>query len=365
MKYLLNLSINIAGNLDTENLRGEGRWEYNTLNALVTHGGTGVHTTRNCCMPGFERPESLYDGMNEEWLDESILLVHSAGRSLFIETDKAKAYAIQVFEPHSGQAKEDFLNYLKQDRIVATTASLNPWIYNQLTVAYGAENVYHMAGAMVPYVDDEVDNFRKPNVTWAYRNFHTFAEEHPDDMAVLLGYLEQCLVNEPEMRIAILIGLWPTDRFTTHPDKQKVRDWVLSFPVMQRFKHLWPRIDTHINLHWNEVLSLFSETRYVISPGGPLGGAPFEAAMFGIPTIVSQQANAFMTLESGKLFPELLTAPIAIQGAFIQTIDRLQNDHEFYRTTGNAYRTYVKNNATFEAYAKQMNKITTERGWNV
>lgn len=364
MKHLLNLSINVPTNLTSLNLRGEGRWEYNTLNALLSN-GKQVHTTRQVWKSTEPRPDNLFDGTSEAWVPESVLMVHGAGRSLFIERTDARAYSIQFHEPPFGQAKEDFLSYLKQKRIIATVSSQDPWIWQRLAQPFGKENVYHMAGAMVPYVDESADNFRKPNVTWTYRNFYDFVENRTRDMIVLFDFLDQCLTKEPEMRIAIIVGLWNSARFGTQPDKQAIKEWALSFPAMQQYRHLWNKIDFHIDLHWHDVISLLRETRWIISPGGPLGCPPYEAAMFGIPMIVGEKANPFMTLNGGSLFPELLTAPITIEGKFIQTLSRLQTDHQFYRKTGDAYRLYTKNNATFSAYVQQLDRIFTERGWNV
>lgn len=364
MKYLVNSSVDIRSGFEFENFRGEGRWERNVLNALLTTGRT-VHTTRNCWKSNQPMPPLLYDGMNSEWLDDSVLLVHGAGRSLFIETDKAKAYSIQFHETPFGQAKEDFLSYLKQNRIIATIGSQDSFTYYRLAEPFGAENVYHVPGPMVPYVVEDADNFRKPNVTWTYRNFYDFIENKPKDMDILFSFLNECLSKEPEMKIVIIVGLWDSGRFGVIPDKQVIRDWALSFPVMQKYKHLWPRIDILVNLHWIEVLSILKETRWVIGPGGPLGGPPFEAAMYGIPMIVGDTANPFMTLKGGKLFPELLTAPIAVKGRFIELLSKLQNDHSFYQKTGSAYRNYVKNNATFEAYVNQLESIFKQRGWYV
>jgi len=362
MKYLLNISVNINSNLMLENFRGEGRWERNVLNALLLN-NRQVHTTRNVWFSQEPRPSNLYNGLNEEWLPDSTLLVHGAGRSLFIERNDARSYMVQFHETPFGEAKEEFLKYLKENRIIATVASWNPFIHNQLASNFGKENIYRMSGAMVPYVDNSADNFRAPFFTWSYRNFRSYIEEKPKDIENLLSFLEPILKNEPETRIQILVGLWDTTRFGTLPEKEDIKDWVFNFPVMKKFSHLHNQIDIHVNIHWNEVLSLLKKTRFIISPAEPLGCPAYEAAMFGIPTIMNQEVNPFMTLNKGALFPELLLSNKNIDHNFLQHLNRLQNDYNFYKITGSAYRRFTEETATFKAYANQLDLINKERGW--
>lgn len=359
----MNMSLNLTSNLEKENWRGEGRWECNTINALLK-GGKQVHTTRNFWRSPEPMPSNLYDGLNESWLPESVLMVHGAGRSLYIERDDARAYIVQFHEPPFGQAKEDFLRYLSQNRIIATVASMNQFIYNKLAGPFGRENVYHIAGAMVPYVIEDADNFRKPRVTWAYRNFRSFLEEKPSDINNLFSFLEPIMKAEPELRVSIIVGLWDTTRFGTVPSATDIRNWALSAPVMQAYRHLFDRIDIHVNLHWNEVLRLLEETRWIISPAEPLGCPAYEAAMFGIPTIVNNAISPFVTLNGGSCFPELLTSPRSIGPSFLGNLQRLQNDHAFYRKTGDAYRKYTREHATFESFVREIDAIVTARGWD-
>ena len=364
MKYLQNISIpSISSGLTSESHRGEGRWERNVLNALLTNGKT-VHTTRHIWDAPEPRPANLYDGLNEAWMHESVLLVHGAGRSLYIERDDARAYIVHFYETPFGQAADDFKRYLSQGRIVATVCTFNPYIYNKLAQPFGAQNVYRTPGPTVPYTVDDADNFRKPNVTWIYRNFREFLEDKPGEIATLFRFLAPVLQKEPDMRVSIVIGLWDSVRFGTSPSIDELREWALGFPVMNEFKHLFDRIDFYVSVHWKDILALLSETRWIISPAEPAAAPVYEAAMFGIPTIVNNGISPLMTLTGGTLFPEVLTAPRQINAPFLNTLDKLQNDHAFYRKAGDAYRKYVKENATFKVYTEQLDKIVQERGWD-
>ena len=86
--------------------------------------------------------------------------------------------------------------------------------------------------------------------------------------------------------------------------------------------------------------------------------------MFGIPTVVNKGVNPFITLDGGSLFPELLTSSRNIDGEFLGILNKLQNDHKFYRKAGDAYRTFTKNRATFSAFVRDIDSIIDDRGWN-
>lgn len=361
-KKLLNISADIHHDLRDGNFRGEGRWERNVLNALLTE-NQEVHTTRKVWKNNQPRPPNLYDGTNEEWVSESVLMVHGAGRSLFIERDDAKAYMVQFHETPFGQAQEDFKKYLKQDRIIASVCSLNKATFDRLAVPFGTENVYLISGAMVPNVVD-CDNWRKPRITWAYRNFRDFAESNSGDLKRLFNFVKPLLDKEEKLRVSFIVGLWDTDKLTTLPSQEDIRKWVFEFPSMAGFKSIEDKVDVFVNLHWSEYLNILSETRWIISPAEPLTDVPFIASMFGIPTIVNRGVSPYITLSGGTLFPEVITSDRTIDNSFLDKLNQLQTDHEFYSRTGNAYRNFTDKNATFKAYVQRINEIIKLRGWD-
>ena len=363
VKYLLNVSVDITSSLISENFRGEGRWERNVLNALLSC-GKQVHTTRDVWKYHEAPPKNFHNGIDESWMCESILMVHGAGRSLYIERDDARAYILQFHEIPFGDARQELLRYLGMGRMATTLASLNRFTWDKLAGSIGASNVYHVPGAMVPYVDEGSDNFRKPYVTWIYRNFKSFIEESPNSINSLFTFLRPLLKNEEELRIAIVVGMWDTTKFGVSPDVNDIRQWALSFPVMKQFSDIFSRIDFYVNINWYDILKLLENTRWIISPAEPLGCPAYEAAMFGIPTIVNKGVNPFITLDGGSLFPELLVSTRNIDGEFLGQLNRLQTDHFFYRKTGDAYRKFTEDRATFSAFVNDIDRIVEERGWN-
>ena len=101
----------------------------------------------------------------------------------------------------------------------------------------------------------------------------------------------------------------------------------------------------------------------MISPAEPLGCTAFEAAIYGIPVIVNNQVNPFMTENYGTFFPEVLTSDRSVSDTFLGLLNQLQNDHMFYRKHGDAYRTWVKNHASYAAYVRGIEEISAQRGW--
>jgi len=360
MKYLLNISANLSSPPFLGAHRGEGRWEKNVLSALLQE-NKQVHTTRKIWENSNPRPYNLWHGTNEEWIKESVLLVHSAGMSLYVEREDVKAFVLHFYETPFGDAKEHFLRLLKEKRAIATASHYNPFIFNKLTESFGVENVYQLSGSLVPDVDMNADNFRKPYITWTNRNFISHLKSDPGGMEQLLAYLDSKITQEPELRIKLIVSIWDSDLL--NPTHDMMRDYVLSFPSFQKFKHLYKNIDIYAGLDWIDLLNILKNTRYIISPAEPASACPNEAAMYGIPSIVNNNVNPFMTLDGGTLFPEVIKSVPGISLDFLLKLDKLHNDHDYYSTSGNAYRNYVKNNTTFKAYTQKLNNIILERGW--
>jgi hypothetical protein len=359
MKYLINLTSDVYNSLEDGNFRGEPRWERNVVAALLQN-NKEVHLTREA-WKAEKKPDNLYNGTNSQWLDDSVLITHGIGTQLHVTSIAAK-YIIQFHEDPIDSVRNQFLSYGKN--IIATTDSKNPFTYERLTKSLGQENLFHVPGPMVPKVYLEADNFKKPNLTWIYRNFTSFIQEKSNDMKKLLEYLDTIIGQDPSVRIKIIIGLWDTwGPLGGNPSSDQLKEWAFTFDSFKFFIHLKNKFDFYCNLDWSQVMSILQDTRYCISPAEPLGCPAFEAAMFGIPTVVNKDVNPFMTQKNGVFFPEVLKSNRAIDNQFLDLLDKLQNDHSFYLKHGNAYRTWVKDNATYSAYVKQLEDIMTIKGW--
>lgn len=361
MKFLLHLTAPVSSFIEADNLRGEPRWERNVLGALLA-AGRETHTTKKVWFSPQPPPTNLYDGINEAWLDDSILITHGIARNPHI-TSRARHYLVQYHEAPPKELAHLFLDFdLKQPgSIIATTSERNPWVLDRLCSALGKEKVEWLEG---PNVRDvlSTDNSRAKYFSWIYRNFMSCVEEQGQEVAELFQQVRGYLQQEPGTRIGILIGAWPSE-LGTPPHKGKAREWAFSHPALETLRGIEDRVDIFINLHQHEVLHLLSETRIIISPAEPAGLPLYEAARYGIPTILGDATNPLQG-KDGACFPELLTAPSRrISGQFLRTIEQLQQDLSFYRKHGEAYRKYVQGAATYKAFIEHLDQIINKRGW--
>jgi hypothetical protein len=289
------------------------------------------------------------------------LITHGVDQNLHIDFE-AKKYIVQLHQSLFPETITKFKSY--RDDIVVTTDSQNPFTYKKLCEQIGQDKVHYLAGPMVPEVDFNADNFRKPYLTWSYRNFWMYLRERPKDLKLLFDLLKNYLRDEPELRIKIIVGSWDIwSSLGRNPTHLQLQEWAFSHEALKPFESIKDKIDFYANLHWYKVIEILKETRYIISPAEPLGCPAFEAAIFGIPTIVNNEVNPFMTLNKKTMFAEVLKTKNSVTPEFLNYIGKLQMDKNFYTQHGNAYRKWVNENATYRAYVNSIEKIIKQQGW--
>jgi len=363
MKYLINLTAPVSTTISADSLRGEPRWERNVFAACLKS-GRQVHTTAPVWSTTSEKPSNLHDGLNTEWQDDSVLLTYGVPQNLHIGV-KAKYYVVQMLDDPFANSIEKFNSYLteKPGSIIAS-CGYKSWIYmSRIEKAFGSQNVELVQGPVVPYVVGGADNFNKPNLLWAYRNFWDCSEKWPKEMGKLFSLVESFLAKDLSLKLVITLGAYRPKELSD-PVKDG-KQWVMSRPFMGRLAKYEDRIDVVSGIHWHEMLELFSQTRLVVSPPEPLGYPPYEAAMYGVPTVLRPDNNPFLNSDRSPLFPEVLTAPEGISARFLELIGRLFTDHPFYRKHGDAYRNYVSEHATYDSYIKQLDEVFKRKGWVV
>ena len=369
MKYLCHLTAPVTTTFSADNYRGEPRWERNVCDALTTY-GKHVHTTRPIWNSALDKPFNFHNGPNTEWLDDSVLISYGVEKQIytgsFPEDLEIPYRIIQYFDGPTEATKDTFFQYLREKpQSIICTYSFKTWEYEKrLHNVLGKENCEWVIGPTVPCVDESADNFRKPTLFWAYRNFLNYLENDPAGMDRLFGKVHSIMAGNPEFQLKILIHLNYGDLHKEAAGSNGL-DWFLNLPFGKRFLPFKDRIELIWNVHWSKMLSLMKETSLIISPAEPLGGPPFEAAIYGIPTVFSNESNAFTDRDRMPFFPELLMAPKGINNRFLDLISALHEDHLLYTACGNAIRNFTKANATYEAYVKKIESITQARGWNV
>jgi hypothetical protein len=319
MKYLIHVTAPIVTSIDADNLRGEPRYERNIFAAAIAS-GRDVHTTTPVWRSSSTPPKNLHDGLNKDWQEDSLLITYGVTGNPHI-TAKAKNYMVHYLDGPNDSTKDDFLKYHRESPgCIVAVCNYKAWNwFTELQRVLGEDKVEWVQGPIVPYVVENADNFNKQYLTWSYRNFWALAQNEPDNMVSLFRQVALYLKNNSKLRVAIIVGLW----------------------------------------------DIWENTKAIISPAEPLGYPPYEAAMFGIPTILRKDTHPFQDGSGGVLFPEILTAPSSslINTTFLSTLDKIVKDSSFYKKYGNAYRTHVNNTATYAAYIKQLDAIVAKRGW--
>lgn len=363
MKYLVHLTAPVTTNLSADNYRGEPRWERNCVSALLSQ-HRQVHTVWDIWQSKETPPPNLHSGINKDWLAESRMITYGVPATTNIGDVRAKNYIVQYLDGPSHQTKDEFLKFdrEKPGSIVAT-CSFKSWVYiKRLKDVLGEENVEWVQGPTVPFVVDGADNHKQTYLLWSYRNFEKFTREDPVGLDRLFGVIAGYLKEDPSLRLGMVIN---PDRPETHAAIQADKmGWFFNLHPIRNVRPYMDRVDIFYNIHWHQMMDLMSKTRLIISPAEPFGGPPFEAAMYGIPSVLGHESNPFIDSVRNPQFDELLTAPQGkICDPFLQKIDRLFRDHTFYRKHGDGYRAHVKQYATFEAYVRQIEEIAKKRGW--
>ncbi len=367
LKYLCHLTAPVTTTFNADNYRGEPRWERNAVDALLTQGKT-VHSTNRIWYSELAKPSNLHDELHLDWLEESALISYGVPHEIhtgsYPEAADPKYRIVQYQDGPSEKTKDTFLKYDRRlsGSIVATCAFKSHDYMAKLQAVLGTGNVEWTYGPTVPCVHEDHDSFTKKNLLWAYRNFAYFAEHHPNGMMRLMEKVSKYLKDDPELRLVILVQPNSDSEENRRVIQTDCRQYFLSFPFAKVLHPYLDRVDVHTSIHWHQVMDIMSNTRLVISPAEPLGGPPFEAASFGIPIVLEQGTNPF--IDNGRpMFPELLSAPHGFSDSWFEKIEKLFADENYFHTHGNAYRAFVKQHATFEAYVRKLDEIAAKRGW--
>lgn len=359
MKYIVYVTSSIENTINGGNYRGEGRWERNVLDALLSAG-------RDCYMIDlYDRwksnspiPTNLHDVSEIEPGNTSLFISNSAPNNLDIPA-KATYYALQWYNGPDNGVDGRFREWASKEPVVATVA-YGPQ-FKKFKQAFSDENVVHIQGPFAPYIEYNLDNFNEKYLTVGTRTLESMLLFPTDDkmheINNFLGWCCQKLSADKDLKLAILCGM-------TNKSEAETYDWFWQLPAVKRqLTGLEDRVELCCKYEWPQVLQLLRRTKLQIFPV-QYGSALHEIAMFGIPPIILQGQNA-VTNESGN---DMLS-PAAHCGSnlpthdFLNLCDHLLDDHSYYRALGDAAREYTNKWATYEAYIRQLDELCSARGW--
>lgn len=201
----------------------------------------------------------------------------------------------------------------------------------------------------------EGSNFDKPRLLWAQRCI--FMSQMGDSETLLWSL--QKLDEDSALTLDVLSG-WRAEEVKDYVDGVVVKcpQIVTSFWQLEKFApftHLQNRVNIHLQMDWENVLSLYGSSKLLVTYGRAFGGPPIEAGTYGVPFIASGPATGALVDCDEYLFEHTEQAATHI-------LQRLLTDRAYYDQVGNSYRNYVRDNYTYKAFNNNLNKIISDKG---
>lgn len=365
LKYLVHLTAPVTTTLDADCHRSEPRVERNILGAAL-HSGRQVHSTTDIWRTEAPVPPNLHNGLRHDWLHESIMMSYGVNANFYTGyiPDEALTSKYKIAHFHDGptnETKDNFLKYHYQNPgSVVATCSFRAWTYlSRLKEVLGEENVEWVCGPLVPNTSPLHTPFKQNTLLWVFRNFCNYLND--EKMPALFSKIYDYLNSDPTLKLVIVAQ--PNNEETNKALQGDCHSWFFTLPFSQILRPYANRVEVKTHLHWHEMFKLLGQTKLVVSPAEPLGCTPFEAGSYGIPMVLEQKTNPFVDQSSTPLFDGVLTAPAGISPQFLDKLDKLFYDESFYNKHGNAYRDFVDQHATYDAYIRKVDEIAAKRGW--
>lgn len=348
MKYLVHLSMPIRNGIGGDNLRGEPRTERHIFAALV-ESGKEVYTSDypDIIWQSGESPSNLHKYSDMCGIENTTYISHGAPNHTTIYR-KAENYILHMFNPHLVFIRDEIKTLMKTSNVLITTSFLNN--LDTLKKDYGSDNVVLIEGPAAPDLPIRSKSFKPTYLLWSYRNFYEIALNNSSWLESLFNWCASKLKQDVDLRVGIVVGLYPR-----HVSKEFILDWFWGLGSTSFLRDLKNRVDIYWDIDWNKMMELNSKAKVIISPAESAGGPPYEAAISGVPVILSAPGSPYS-------FPGVITSN-GIGLDFIHKLEGLMSDINFYCVSSELYYKYVKENATYSAYVGNLDKELEKRGW--
>ena len=360
LKYIVYCTASINSVIFSDNLRGEGRFERNVLDALVRD-GRDVYLTdlKRFWKSSQDKPENLGDYADIKDLTNTVFIGHNPPMRLDIPT-KCHRYILQWFNGPDDNADGEFLELVKDNprSVVGTYNFLLK--HKQYESKLGVENVRCIQGPAVPQVY-QTDNFDKPYLLWSSKILWAWMCT-PDMSRFLIGlfkWVADVLEKNPQTKLMFLLGT-----MGGMETKEEVMDWFWASEVSRPLYRLKDRVGIFYQIDWSEVFPVLEQTKLIINPHFGYGGPPYEAGAYGIPIILTKNGHPFQGRNKEKMFPEILEVYEHYSlNEVLPILNKLYYNRTYYSSVGNAYRNYVEKWGTYSAYLRQLDEVCGEFGW--
>ena len=369
MKICVGLRDDAPPNLRQDNLRSEGRWERQVLEACLQNPHVSEVFTTGSVWKG-NSPK--YRGSITESAASSAILLNQDWNTSVVNKYRYKAVITNLFAgPWPEQTEEVKSTYRNLNGNLFFTLGFpvmhrqevvdrNPYsgmVYLEKFIPRSNIILLPVPGA--PYVSNE-SNFERKNLVWAQRLIFMSQLE---ESATLLWSLKM-LEKDSSIHLDILTG-WKRNEVKNLIDGQVVfRESIVDdFWNLGKFsplRHLKDRVNIYLELSWEEVIDKYSKAKLFTTYGRAFGGPPIESGMHGIPFVASGNTGALCDCPNYLyVSSDPYTNNKELEAC--DTLEKLLTDRELYTKIGNSYRDYVRDNYTYEAFNRNLNKILSDR----
>lgn len=378
MRICVSLRDPAPANLKEGNLRSEGRWERQVLEAVLENDRvTEVYTVG----PGWAGNHRKYKGGMKANIANSTVLLAQDWNYNNIRKFRFKAVIVNIFSgPWVEQIKEVKKYAANIGKKLFFTMGFPVMHRNELGLENWHEGMRMAEGNShlekflprnhilllpvpgAPYVTKD-SNFDKKKILWAQRLvFMSQMGTSP----TLLWSLQQ-LEKDPSLSLDVLTG-WKLDEVKDHVDGNVVYHSSIkkAFWNLEAFAPFGDSVRNRVRIHlersWEQVLQMYSEAKIFSTHGRLFGGPPIEAGLHGIPFVGSGKTGALC--DCPVYLHANIEGPTGNEEDLggVDILDKLLNDRDYYTEIGNAYRDYVEEHYTYAAFNRNLNKILTDRG---
>ena len=373
MKYVVDILTPACASLESDNLKGERRWERQAARALLDAGR----------QVGSARPNIWARPDVPNWTGH---VDNLTGHTLITQADPgsvryrpgASFFLTNVFCGLTDAAEAEIRRAIAEmgrERVFLTHSF-------QLNVALKRlpgdlhDRIRWLPVPAVPSVHWDADPFTNKLFLWSARAISFKLIRPLQTIIDLLDWIRGCLKEDPELRFEVMAA---EDNLQQPADAER---YVWSFPVFeQAFRDVRSQVKIHPSLPWDEVQRIVARAKLIVNDPTAFGGPPIEAASYGIP-VVGTNFSSFHTtdpatarwpgaVDAGMVWPAFKEF-VCVNGTALgwggassvttgypltDHLDLWHRDPDAYRKAGAGYRQFVHDTYTYDVFVKKLDEM--------
>lgn len=340
-------------NLRGNNLRSEGRWERQALEALSVN-----PEVSNLYTSGYEWSSGCgnYRGLISSATAGRCVLVTQDWNASVASQYNYKACMINIFSglwPFQIDEFRQINRNIYSDKIMFTLGfsvfyRSSDMINHMLKFIDSTDNIHYLPVPGAPYISNE-DHFNRDQILWAGRRI--FFSELYDTEAIhwALGRLNK----DEKLKLCILTGFFPNEirEYRNGIEYYDVQEEINSLfwrqEPLQPYVHLRPRVEINYAVGWDTALAKYDASKLMAYYGKHFGGPPIEASMHGVPFVASHEGNGALAD-----CPNYVTCHSEKEACTI--FDRLMDDQDYYNKIANSYRKFTSETYTYDKFNENL-----------